>query len=84
MALSGFLSHHSLHKPLSRSRHFGFETRLGGHKRCTQNKLCILKIACDFVSAYPWENYSKINVYYDRSVCQYYKEGYATVAGAYE
>ena len=32
-------------RPLSRSRHFEFETRLDGHKQCTQNKLCILKMA---------------------------------------
>ena len=31
---------------LSRSRHFGLETRLDGHKQCTQKTLCILKMAC--------------------------------------
>ena len=33
-------------RPLSRSRHFESETRLDGHKQCTHNKLCILKMAC--------------------------------------
>lgn len=33
-------------KPLSHSRHFWCETRLDGHKKCTQNKLWILKMAC--------------------------------------
>ena len=31
-------------RPLSCSRHVGFETRLAWHKQCTQNKLCILKM----------------------------------------
>ena len=33
-------------RPLARSCHFEFQTRLDGHKQCTQNKLCILKLAC--------------------------------------
>ena len=32
-------------RPLSCSRHVGFETRLNWHKQCTQNKLCILEMA---------------------------------------
>ena len=32
-------------RPLSGSRHFGFEMRLDGQKQSTRNKLCILKTA---------------------------------------
>ena len=43
-------------RPLSRRRHFGFATKLDGHYQYTKNNLCILKMACAFVSAYPREN----------------------------
>ena len=33
-----------------------------------------LKMACAFVSAYPWENWSKIDLFHYRSVCHYYRE----------
>ena len=45
-AISVFACNLTQNRLLSRNRHFKFETRLDGHKQCTQNKLCILKMAC--------------------------------------